>query len=369
MKRYRLHLCISIILLITIFALSLLVLYSFATNVQMANSNNPNLQESSPIYDKESIQLQQGFSKQTASDYIANKEDNKFSSLESGSKLSSNETISWGLSHKNNETTPNIPKNAKQMLDNHNGIYVGDTNQKKIYLTFDLGYEPGNTHQILDTLKSNHANAIFFLNTNYLKETSLVNRMLNEGHSIGNHTSKHKDLPTLNLQEIKTDIQNFKIEFDKKYNNESNSESNKEINNHKEKKYNNDTNINHTNSKVDITPNLCNTTEIEQNNNNNPTKHKLIFFRPPYGRFNNLTLQEAARQGYKTVLWSNAIKDWERVPLNITKSTKIILERTHPGQILLLHANAPNVAEFLQNIIKQTKSLGYQIGHPNELLS
>ena len=69
---------------------------------------------------------------------------------------------------------------------------MGDPGEKVIYLTFDAGYENGNTAKILDALKKHGVHAAFFVVGNYL-ETSpeLVKRMVEEGHIVGNHMKKY----------------------------------------------------------------------------------------------------------------------------------------------------------------------------------
>ena len=63
---------------------------------------------------------------------------------------------------------------------------------KKIYLTFDEGYENGYTEKILDTLKEKKVKAVFFITGDYAKrEGELVMRMINEGQTVGNHTWRH----------------------------------------------------------------------------------------------------------------------------------------------------------------------------------
>lgn len=61
-----------------------------------------------------------------------------------------------------------------------------------LYLTFDCGYENGNTEKIMAALKKHNASATFFVVGNFL-ETSpeLVKKMVKEGYTVGNHTYHH----------------------------------------------------------------------------------------------------------------------------------------------------------------------------------
>ena len=100
----------------------------------------------------------------------------------------------WGLSFQQ-EGKPPVANATSDYLKQFQAHYAADTEEKIIYLTFDAGYENGNTAAILDALKKHHAPAAFFLVGNYL-ETSpeLVKRMVAEGHTVGNHTFHHPDI-------------------------------------------------------------------------------------------------------------------------------------------------------------------------------
>ena len=79
--------------------------------------------------------------------------------------------------------------------DRYNSYYVAPTDEKVIYLTFDAGYENGNTEKILDALKKHNAPATFFLVGHYIESSpDLVKRMVAEGHIVGNHTMHHPNM-------------------------------------------------------------------------------------------------------------------------------------------------------------------------------
>ena len=100
----------------------------------------------------------------------------------------------WGLSFPVEGQTP-VGNATADYLKQFNSYYCQNTQDKVIYLTFDAGYENGNTATILDALKKHNVPATFFLVGNYL-ETSpdLVKRMVAEGHTVGNHTFHHPDM-------------------------------------------------------------------------------------------------------------------------------------------------------------------------------
>ncbi|MCL2570107.1 MAG: polysaccharide deacetylase family protein [Firmicutes bacterium] len=221
--------------------------------------------------------------------------------------------INWGLTPNTKEQTPGIPASAREILEKHNGIFVGDTTKKEVYFTFDLGYEAGFTNDVLDILKANNIRAIFFLCGNYLKETDLVTRMIDDGHTIGNHTDHHRDLPTLPDDAIRKDIADFTTKFNEKY-----------------------------------------TSEI---------KH----FRPGKGRFDERTLKIANEQNLKTVMWSGAIVDWGKEPINPTTSSDKITSRIHPGAILLFHISNSGMPKMLEQLVPKLTEKGYTIGDAGKL--
>ncbi len=107
----------------------------------------------------------------------------------------------WGLSFQE-EGKPPVANASADYLKQFDAYYAQDTDDKVIYLTFDAGYENGNTPAILDALKKHSAPAAFFLVGNYL-ETSpeLVKRMVAEGHTVGNHTYHHPDMSKISTPE------------------------------------------------------------------------------------------------------------------------------------------------------------------------
>jgi peptidoglycan/xylan/chitin deacetylase (PgdA/CDA1 family) len=64
--------------------------------------------------------------------------------------------------------------------------------EKVIYLTFDDGPHPAATPFVLDTLKEYGAKATFFcIGKNVLDQPALYERIITEGHAVGNHTFNH----------------------------------------------------------------------------------------------------------------------------------------------------------------------------------
>lgn len=232
----------------------------------------------------------------------------------------SNKSITWGLGHRGNGAPPTPPPGSGELLKKYDGMYLGktDATKKEIFLTFDLGYEAGHTPAVLDVLKAHNIKGIFFLCGHYLAETELVTRMISEGHTIGNHTNHHKDLPTLDRAGMTKDIADFGTLFYEKFG------------------------------------------EAHPD-------HKLRHFRPGKGRFNETTLQVAKEQNLKTIMWSNAIVDWGKDSIDPVKSSEKLLSRMHDGAIVLLHISNAGMAPTLELLIPKLIEQGYAIGDAGAL--
>ena len=217
-------------------------------------------------------------------------------------------TIGWGIKRENNHQQPDVGSANKKMLEENGGICLGKDLEKVIYLTFDEGYEAGYTEKILDTLKENDVKATFFITSHYLNTASdLVERMINEGHTIGNHTCNHPSLPSISDEKIEEEIMKLHQAVYEKFN------------------------------------------------------YEMKYFRPPKGEFNERTLQKTAQLGYKTVMWSFAYLDWdENKQPSLEESKKMIINNLHCGEIMLLHPNSKTNSEVLDTIIKEAKNQGYE---------
>lgn len=100
----------------------------------------------------------------------------------------SNKKIGWGIKRADNHEQPDLGSENKKLLEEYNGIAIGNSEKKVIYLTFDEGYEAGYTKQILSTLKENQVTATFFITAHYANtQPDLVKQMIEEGHIVGNH--------------------------------------------------------------------------------------------------------------------------------------------------------------------------------------
>lgn len=130
----------------------------------------------------------------------------------------SNEKIEWGISRKSGNVQPDLGSDNLEVLEKYNGIAMGNSEDNSIYLTFDLGYEAGYTESILDTLKENEVSAAFFLTAHYINTNEeLVQRMIDEGHTIGNHTTNHYSMPELTDEEIYDEVMSLHVAVSQKF--------------------------------------------------------------------------------------------------------------------------------------------------------
>ena len=236
-------------------------------------------------------------------------------SVFAGSRL---ETGSWGLSFRE-EGAPPIGNAGKDQLKTYDAAYMGDPGEKKLYLTFDAGYENGCTEKILDILKQQQVPAAFFLVGNYLeKNADLVRRMVEEGHIVGNHTMHHYDMSKLTTQEaFSKELQDLEDLYRK-------------------------------------------TTGQEMQK----------FYRPPQGIYSEENLKMAKELGYQTVFWSLAYVDWNKdAQPTREEAFRKLLPRTHPGAVVLLHSTSSTNAEILEELIGKWKEEGYSFGTVEELFA
>ena len=122
--------------------------------------------------------------------FIAKIDSNNNTIQTSGSLELSNTKIEWGIKRAKNHEQPDLGSRNKELIEKYNGMAMGNKESKNVYITFDSGYEAGYTENILNTLKENNVPAAFFITAHYVNTASdLVQRMIDEGHIIGNHIS------------------------------------------------------------------------------------------------------------------------------------------------------------------------------------
>ena len=227
------------------------------------------------------------------------------------------EVTNWGLSFPTPGQPP-IGNASSEELEALSARYLGDVSEPVIYLTFDAGFENGNTPVILDALKKHDARAAFFLVGNYLETApDLVRRMVEEGHVVGNHTTSHPDMSKI------ADLETFQQELK----------------------------------------------GVEDLYREVTGEEMLKLYRPPQGKFSLENLKQAQQLGYMTVFWSLAYVDWytDNQPTKEQAFDKL-LPRIHNGAIVLLHSTSSTNAQILDELLTKWEQAGYRFGNLKELM-
>ena len=226
------------------------------------------------------------------------------------------QSASWGLSFQEEGKRP--AGNATiDDLKQYNAYYASDTDEKILYLTFDAGYENGNTPAILEALKKHQAPAVFFAVGNFIKDNpDLIKRMITEGHIVGNHTMTHPDMSQISSME------SFQKELE----------------------------------------------GVEELYTSVTGEPMTKFYRPPRGVYSTENLSMAKELGYSTFFWSLAYVDWiqEQQPSKEEAFQKLI-PRIHPGAIVLLHNTSSTNAAILDELLTKWEEMGYQFHSIKEL--
>jgi peptidoglycan-N-acetylmuramic acid deacetylase len=220
----------------------------------------------------------------------------------------------WYLK-RNGKNQPILDK-CQEIIYKYDGIYLDKSHadadsERVLYLTFDVGYENGNVEKILDTLKKENVKVAFFILSHFIYEnTDLVLRMIEEGHLVCNHTSKHLNLSRASAEDAEKSIKRLEEVYLEKTGNT-------------------------------LAP----------------------FFRFPEGAYSESSLELVSSLGYKSVFWSLAYADWDdKNQPNPEKAKEILLNNTHNGAIILLHPTSKTNAEILPELIKTWRNDGYSFG-------
>lgn len=221
------------------------------------------------------------------------------------------EITDWGLSFPTPGQPP-VGNASSEELEALSARYLGDVSQPVIYLTFDAGFENGNTAAILDALKKHNAPAAFFLVGNYLETApNLVRRMVAEGHTVGNHTLSHPDMSQI------SDPAAFQKELE----------------------------------------------GVEELYQEITGQEMSKLYRPPQGKFSIENLKQAQALGYTTCFWSLAYVDWysDNQPTKEQAFDKL-LPRIHNGAIVLLHSTSETNAQIMDELLTKWEQAGYRFG-------
>lgn len=306
-------------------ALVLLVAMLFAACRDAGENRNSSTPSSQPVSSQESSEINDMFPESDASSIssempvesgVSSEEDTPAAAQPievEGVTLAELEqfdptSVTWGPGRNMDEQNrPTACVQLQESYGEHGAVFLMPEEKKKVYLTFDEGYENGYTAEILDVLKEKECPAVFFVTMSYAtSNTELIQRMIDEGHVVANHSVNHKSMPDLDsataVEEI-AGLHNYMVE--------------------------------HFN-------------------------YQMSLFRPPEGKWSERSLEIAKALDYKTVLWSFAYKDYD---VNDQPEYANALERVsgaaHPGAVYLLHAVSETNTAILGEFIDTLRGQGY----------
>lgn len=225
--------------------------------------------------------------------------------------ISANE---YGVGKNKTGERPNV---SIKTIEENNGYTIG-SDDKRIYLTFDCGYEKGYTLKILDVLKETDTKACFFITGHYLNSSyDIVKRMITDGHTIGNHTYSHKSFNVSSNEEILNDIKKLEDLYKEK---------------------------------------------------TGLTMSKYI--RPPKGEYTEKSQKLLADNGYSSIFWSLAYVDWYKDKYYGNHySYNNVMKKIHNGAIILMHSVSKDNTLDLKDIIIDLKEKGYIFSSLDDLSS
>lgn len=231
----------------------------------------------------------------------------------------SNELYNWGSGGGVDEL--NRPVGCLMYMEKFSSYpadFIQDTTEKVIYLTFDEGYEYGHTPKILDTLEEKDCPAVFFVTKPFAEsEPDLIQRMIDGGFIIGNHSVTHPadGLPSETLDEQTAevmDMHNYMVEtYD----------------------------------------------------------YSMCLFRYPAGKFSEQSLALMNNLNYRAVFWSFAYLDYnvDNQPEEEASLQKMV-DALHPGAIYLLHGVSQTNADVLGRFIDEARGEGYRFASYADVL-
>lgn len=216
----------------------------------------------------------------------------------------------WGLGFGKEGEAPTGTNSAEE-LSQKGAVYMVEDVDNTIFLTFDCGYENGNTEKILDALAAHDAKATFFIVGHFLETApDLVKRMVEEGHTVANHTYDHVDMSAVDAQKFEDQLASLATAY------------------------------------YELTG-----------------KKLASLYRPPQGKYTLESLERAKQAGYLTVFWSLAYMDWD----NNAQPTKEeafakLLPRIHDGAIVLLHNTSNTNGDIMDELLTKWEEMGYCFG-------
>jgi peptidoglycan/xylan/chitin deacetylase (PgdA/CDA1 family) len=184
----------------------------------------------------------------------------------------------------------------------------------KIYLTFDDGPTPEITEWVLDVLKEHQIKATFFcIGKNIQKHPAIFNKLIDNGHAIGNHTFNHLNgWSTVN----EGYIDNVR---------------------------------------------MCQTLSDTYHNCELNTEYCKLF-RPPYGKIKTTQSKKLRQLGYKIIMWDVLSADFDQ-SISPEKCLENVLKSTQSGSVIVFHDSVKalqNLEYALPRAIAKLKQKGFE---------
>lgn len=207
----------------------------------------------------------------------------------------------------------------RQDYESNCPVYTsGSDSSHSIALTFDDGPHSEKTPEILEILKENDVKATFFVVGENVKANSdIFERIIIDGHEIGNHTFGHKYL------------------------------------------------FRHKNTRRDMEREI----DLCDDEIFNHSEYSSVLFRPPGGIYDATLTSVCGERGYSMVLWSIDTRDWEGKKAEDIE--KEIMSNVCDGSIILMHdyvCGDSYTADALRKVIPKLKELGYCFVTVSELI-
>lgn len=235
------------------------------------------------------------------------------SELWSGDISTLSNNIFSGIADYKDRDASNVPNGCyylEKLYSKYNALFLEDTSKKVIYLTMDEGYEAGFTPQILQTLREKNVQATFFVTKEfYDSNPKYIQQMIDDGHTVGNHTCNHPNMPTKTLEQQTNEIMTLHNIIKEQFG------------------------------------------------------YEMKLFRFPEGSTSEQSLALAESLGYKSVFWSFHYLDYNSDDQKDPAETlKLCMDSIHPGAIYLLHAKSATNTQILGQWIDAVRAAGYEFG-------
>ncbi len=195
-------------------------------------------------------------------------------------------------------------------------IYSVDIGEeKKVCITFDSAWGTEDLQEILSILKSHSCTAAFFVTGQWARQNPDAIKSIHEaGHIIGNHGDNHKHMTQLSKKEMETEIHGCH----------------------------------------DIIKTL--------------TGEDMVYFRAPYGDYNDTVVAAAKECHYYTIQWSVDSLDWKDYGVDSIVKTVCEHKALTGGAIVLLHNGSTYTCQALDTLLTNLEQQGYTFISLNDLI-